>query len=83
MLVSALLALLTVVALPIIKISNASGTRISSIVLFSTSFIACHISTSTGLEAGVGLFGGLLHASPTSYTVDAILGLFGFLAILP
>jgi NADH-ubiquinone oxidoreductase chain 2 len=83
MLVTALLALLTVVALPSLHLSSASATRLCALVLGSTSALSYHASSPLALGSGVSLYAGLMHATPTSYSVDALLGLIGSLALIP
>jgi NADH-ubiquinone oxidoreductase chain 2 len=83
MLVTALFALLTVVALPPLHLSSTLSTRLSALVLASTAALSCHASAGLALGSGVSLYGGLLHATPASYLIDTLLGLIGSLALTP
>ena len=83
MLITGLLVLLTVVALPSLHMSSTSATRMSALVLASTSALSCHASSSLALGSGISLYNGLMHATPTSYAIDALLGLIGTLALTP
>lgn len=84
MLLTALLVLVTVVALSSLHLSSPSATRLSSLVLASTSALSCHADTpSLSLESGLSLYNGLMHVSPTSNLIDALLGLIGAIALTP
>lgn len=84
MLITGLLALLTVVALPSLEMaSSISATRLSAVVLISISALSCHASSTLALGSGISLYNGLIHVTPTSYLIDALLGFVGALAITP
>jgi len=83
MLITALLMLITVIALPSLQVSSSLATRLTALVLASTSVLSYHGCSWLSLGSGISLYSGLLQATPTSYGIDLLLGLIGAMAILP
>lgn len=83
MLITALLMLITVIALPSLQVSSSSATRLTSLVLASTSVLSYHGCSWLSLGSGISLYSGLMQATPTSYGIDLLLGLIGAMAVLP
>lgn len=83
MLITAILMLITVIALPSLQVSSSSATRLTSLVLASTSVLSYHGCSWLSLGSGISLYSGLMQATPTSYGIDLLLGLIGAMAVLP
>lgn len=83
MLTTALLMLITVIALPSLQVSSTLATRLTSLVLASTTVLSYHGCSWLSLGSGISLYSGLMQATPTSYGIDLLLGLIGAMAVLP